>query len=197
MVTGNASRKRRKKGDDHVDLLVDPTQLIVTTITTDDTQVPNAANIQHMTKDIFPLNAQSNGALQTHSLPPTVITVNNSSAVVSHQTTLTVPGINIDMSLTQISDPNFRHIISQCIKRTVFRRCKFYNREHHGAYNENVKTFSGMVLNHCHIVANEVWWFNTRKLIVTIHTNHRNNCIKAMNTKFKGKQQDHHANPPL
>jgi len=188
MATGNASRKRRKQGYDHVDLVVDPTQLIAATNTNHATQVPSATNIQHMlTKDVFPLNAQSNGELQIQLLPPNMITVNNASAVVSHQTTLTVPGINIDMSLTQISDPNFRHIISQCIKRTVFRRCKFYNREHHGAYNENVNTFSGMVLNHCHIVANEAWWFNTRTLIVTIHTNHRNNCIKAMNTKFKGK----------
>ncbi len=171
-----------------MDLLVDPTQLIVTTKTTQGTQVPNATNIQHMTNNLFPLNAQFNGALQTHSLPPNVITVNNLSAVVSHQTTLTVPGINIDMSLTQISDPNFCHIISQCIKRIVFCRCKFYNREHHGAYNENVNLFSGMVLNHCHILANVAWWFNTRKMVVIIHTNHRNNCIKAMNTKFKGKQ---------
>ena len=122
---------------------------------------------------------------------PALITVNKSlSAVISQQTSLlTNPGINIDMSLTQISDPNFRHIISQCVKLQVFRRCKFYNKEHHGIYNEMPTSFCGIVLKYCNIVANEAWWYNTRKMIVITHTNHRNNCIKAMKLKFKGEKK--------
>jgi hypothetical protein len=57
---------------------------------------------------------QSSIPLRPASLPG-LITVNKSSTVISQQTSLlSFPGINIDMSLTQISDHNFHHIISQC-----------------------------------------------------------------------------------
>ena len=93
------------------------------------------------------------------------------------------------MSLMQISDPNFCHIISQCIKLQVFcRGCKFYNKEHHGTYIEKPTSFCGIVLKYCNVIANEAWWYNTRKMIVITHTNHRNNCIKAVKLKFKGTQ---------
>jgi hypothetical protein len=56
---------------------------------------------------------QSSIPLKPASLPGLIV-VNKSSAVISQQTSLlTKSGINIDMSLTQISDPNFCHIISQ------------------------------------------------------------------------------------
>jgi hypothetical protein len=58
---------------------------------------------------------QSSIPLKPASLPGLIL-VNKLSAVISQQTSLlTISGINIDMSLTQISDPNFCHIISQCI----------------------------------------------------------------------------------
>jgi hypothetical protein len=92
--------------------------------------------------------------------------VNKSSAVISQQTSLlTNPGINIDMSLTQISDPNFCHIISQCIKLQVFCRCNFYNKEHHGAYKEKPASFCCIALKYCNSIANKAWWYNTRKII--------------------------------
>ena len=140
---------------------------------------------------------QSNSSLQSSALHnpaflPALITVNkSSSAVISQQTSLlTNPSINIDMSLTQISDPNFCHIISQCVKLQVFRRCKFYNKKHHGIYNKMPTSFCGIVLKYCNIVANEAWWYNTHKMIVITHTNHRNNCIKAMKLKFKGEKKN-------
>jgi hypothetical protein len=97
------------------------------------------------------------------------------------------------MCLTQISDPNFRHIISQCIKLQVFCRSKFYNKEHHGTYNEKPTSFYGIVLKYCNITAKKAWWYNTRKMIVITHTNHSNNCIKAVKLKFKGKPFQHEA----
>jgi hypothetical protein len=101
---------------------------------------------------------QSSIPLKPASLPGLIV-VNKSSAVISQQTSLlTNSGINIDMSLTQISDPNLRHIISQCIKLQVFCRCKFYNKEHHGTYNDKPTSFCGMVLKYCDIIANEAWW---------------------------------------
>jgi hypothetical protein len=105
---------------------------------------PNADNFQHKKFKTNDAALHSNTSLQS-SIPlkpaslPGLIVVNNSSAVISQQTSLhTNSGINIDMSLTQISDPNFCHIISQCIKVQVIRRCKFYNKEHHGTYNEKL-----------------------------------------------------------
>ena len=120
--------------------------------------------------------------------------VNKLSAVISQQTCLlTNSGINIDMRLTQISDPNFCHIISQCMKLQVFCRCKFYNKEHHGTYNKKPTSFCAIVLKFCNIFANEAcWWYNTRKMIVIDHTTHCNYCIKAVKLKFKGSKPFQH-----
>lgn len=185
-------KKRKANQANHVTIVTDPTKLVqpyqygsqhaqeIDSVQRNNK--PRTAAGQHSTT-----STQSHVSLKPASLPG-LITVNNlSSAIISQQTSLlTNPGINIDMSLTQISDPNFRHIISQCVKLHVFRRCKFYNREHHGVYNEKATSFCGIVLKYCNIVANEAWWHNTRKMIVITHTNHRNNCIKAMKLKFKG-----------
>ena len=195
MNVDSTKDKKQKPKDNHITLVTDPTKLVQPYKTTSSAHTsPNADNCQHKKFKTNDAALHSNASLQS-SIPlkpaslPGLIVVNKSSAVVSQQTSLlTNSGINIDMSLTQISDPNFRHIISQCIKVQVFRRCKFYNKEHHGTYNEKPTTFCGMVLKYCNIIANEAWWYNTRKMIVITHTNHRNNCIKAVKLKFKGTQ---------
>ncbi len=133
---------------------------------------------------------QSSIPLDPAFLPAGLILVKKSSAVISQQTSLlTNSGININMSLTQISVPNFCHIISQCIKLQVFCSCKFYNKEHHGTYNKKPMLFCGIVLKYCNNIANKAWWYNTRKMMIVFsHTNHCNNCIKAVKLKFKGTQ---------
>jgi hypothetical protein len=79
---------------------------------------------------------------------PGLILVNKLSAVISQQASLlTNSGINIDMSLMQISDPNFCHIISQCIKLHVFCSCKFYNKEHHEPTTRNQRPFVALCSN--------------------------------------------------
>jgi hypothetical protein len=102
---------------------------------------PNGDNSQHKKIKHHDAAPNSNTSLQS-SIPlkpaslPGLIMVNKLSAVIRQQTSLlTNSGINNDMNLTQISDPSFCHIISQCIKLQVFHRCKFYNKEHHGTYN--------------------------------------------------------------
>jgi hypothetical protein len=188
------SKKRKANQANHVTIFTDPTTLVQPyKYSSHAFDVQEIDNVQRNNKPRTAAGQHSTTSTQSHvplkpaSLPG-LITVNNlSSALISQQTSLlTNPGITIDMSLTQISDPNFRHIISQCVKLHVFRRCKFYNKEHHGVYNEKATSFCGIVLNYCNIVANEAWWYNTRKMIVITHTNHRNNCIKAMKLKFKG-----------
>ena len=199
MNSNSAKGTKRKQKDDHITIVTDPTKLVQPYQATSNAnhfanhfqEVDNAQSkkVKHIDAALNSnASLQSSILLKPASLPGH-ITVNKSSALISQQTSLlTNSGINIDMSLTQISDPNFRHIISQCIKLQVFRRCKFYNKEHHGAYNEKPTSFCGIVLSYCNIVANEAWWYNTRKMIVITHTNHRNNCIKAMKLKFKGMQ---------
>ena len=73
----------------------------------------------------------------------------------------------------------------------VFCRCKFYNKEHHGTYNEKPTSFGGIVLKYCYIIANNTWWYYTRKMIVLTHRNHCNNYIKAVKLKLKGTQFQH------
>ena len=200
MNADSAKGKKRKPKDSHITLVTNPTKLVQPYKTTSsEHMLPNGDKSQH--KKIKPDDAapNANTSLQS-SIPlkpaslPGLIVVNKSSAVVSQQTSLlTNSGINIDMSLTQISDPNFCHIISQCIKLQVFCRCKFYNKEHHGTYNKKPTSFCGMVLKYCNIIANKAWWYNTRKMIDIRHTNHRNNCIKAVKLKYKGKPFQHKA----
>ena len=183
------SRRTKRQNKQVYNVLVDPTQLLEgfnDTTAASFYDNPFATWDPVVTADMARSASTSTPVTKPHSLPSVITLQHVPSAVVSHQTTLTVPGVNIDMSLTEISDPNFRHIISQCIKQHVFRRCKFYNKEHHGAYNEKPSSFCGIVLKVCHIVANLQWWYNTRKMIVITHTNHRNNCIKSMKTKFGG-----------
>jgi hypothetical protein len=195
MNANSTKAKKRKPTLNHITLVTDPTQLVQPYKTTSSAHTPpNADNFQNKkfkTNDAAPhsnTSLRSSIPLQPASLPG-IIVVNKSSAVISQQTSLlTYSGINIIMSLMQISDPNFCHIISQCIKLQVFCRCKFYNKEHHGTYNEKPTSFCGMVLKYCNIISNEAWWYNTRKMIVISHTNHRNNCIKAVKLKFKGTQ---------
>ena len=198
-VERNRASKKRKTKDGHITIVTDPTRLVQPyQYTSNADEAHSLANVQSQKLQRTNVGQLSNSSLQSSALHnpaslPALITVNkSSSAVISQQTSLlTNPGINIDMSLTQISDPNFRHIISQCVKLQVFRRCKFYNKEHHGIYNEMPTSFCGIVLKYCNIVANEAWWYNTRKMIVITHTNHRNNCIKAMKLKFKGEKTNH------
>jgi hypothetical protein len=193
MNANSTKGKKQKPTDNHMTLVTDPTKFVQPYKTTSSAHAPpNADNFQH--KKIKTNNATLHTSLQS-SIPlkpaslPGLIVVNKSSAIISQQTSLlTHSGINIDMSLTQISDPNFCHIISQCIKLQVFCRCKFYNKEHHGTYNETPTSFFGMVLKYCNIIANKAWWYNTQKMIAITHTNHCNNCIKAVKLKFKGMQ---------
>jgi hypothetical protein len=95
--------------------------------------------------------------------------------------------VTYNMSMTTISDINMRSILRGCVKSNIFRKCKFYNRDVHGVFSDHPDTMCGQVMRACNITADAAWWHAKRPLIVTTHTNHRNNCIKAMQTRFTGK----------
>jgi hypothetical protein len=176
MKADSTKCKKGKPKDVHITVVTDPTKLVQPYKTTSSEHtLPTGDNSQH--KKIKHDNAgpnsntslQSSITLKPASLPG-LITVNKSSAVISQQTSLfTNSGISIDMSLTQISDPNFGHIISQCIKLQVFYPRKFCNKEHHGTYNKKPTSFCGIVLKYCNIISNNARWYNITKMIVITH----------------------------
>jgi hypothetical protein len=127
MNANSTKGKKRKPKDVHIILVTNPTKLVQPYKTTSSAHMPpNGDNSQHKKIKHNDAAPNSNTSLQS-SIPlkpaslPGLILVNKLSAVFSQQMSLlTNSGINIDMSLTQISDPNFNHIISQCIKLHYF-----------------------------------------------------------------------------
>jgi hypothetical protein len=92
----------------------------------------------------------------------------------------------LNLSMTGISDENKTSIIKTCMKAYIFRKCKFYNRDRHGVFSTKSSSMCGQVIQHCHIAgADGLWWHQMRRVVVKTHTDHRNNCIKAMQTRFK------------
>ena len=93
-----------------------------------------------------------------------------------------------DMSMTGITMINMRSIIKGCVKTNIFRKCKFYHRDVHGVFSTNPHSMCGQVMQYCNINASSTaWWHDIRQLVVQTHTNHRNNCIKAMQQRFTCK----------
>jgi hypothetical protein len=83
-------------------------------------------------------------------------------------------------------------IVKECIKKQLFRRLKFFDKRKHGPFSNNsTKTVCGLVIKLCNlssIETNHAWWKSTRPTILNIHTDHRNNYIKAIGKQFKGMQ---------
>jgi hypothetical protein len=57
----------------------------------------------------------------------------------------------IDMSMA-ISSDGMRGIIKECVKHKLFRCVKFFDREKHGFYSENLNTACRLVMKFCNIV---------------------------------------------
>ena len=201
-------KRKQKQISKYSGVNIDPTELAVV-VTSMETQhykrnetsfsdaTRNGAKNQTGFNNDEGMNDGSMTASKSHKKAaslPSMITVKKTSAVISHQTSLTMhQGIHIDMSLTQITEPNFRHIIRQGVKLQVFRRCKFYQKDYHGHYCEKENSFCGIIMKYCNVVAGPEWWYKIRGLVVKTHTDHRNNCIKAMRLKFRGKKMQNMA----
>jgi hypothetical protein len=95
-----------------------------------------------------------------------------------------------DMTLS-VSIKGLHLIVKECIKKQLFRRLKFFDKRKHGTFSTSTKTVCGLVVKLCNlssIEANHAWWESTRPTILKIHTDHCNNCIKAIGKQFKGEQ---------
>jgi hypothetical protein len=93
----------------------------------------------------------------------------------------------LNMSMTAISVTNMTSIVKTCVKTIIFRKCKFYYRDVHGRYSTKENTMCGQIVKHCNITdPNEDWWYQIRPIVVNTITDHRNNCIKAIQKRFSG-----------
>ena len=94
----------------------------------------------------------------------------------------------IDMSLA-ISSDGMRGIIKECVKQKLFRCVKFFDREKHGFFSENLNTACGLVMKFCNIVSTSqqqalAWWREIRPVVIRTISDHRNNCITSMQTRY-------------
>jgi hypothetical protein len=121
------------------------------------------------------------------SLSKTPVTVRTHKKKVARMPATLQFNETYNLSMTSITDANMSSIIKSCMKNHIFRKCKFYNRDKHGVFSTKANTMCGQVIKHCNINgADGLWWHKMRRLVVKTHTDHRNNCIKAMQTRFKG-----------
>jgi hypothetical protein len=82
-----------------------------------------------------------------------------------------------------------RLLVRDFVKKVLFRRLKFFIRELHGIYNQSGTTVCGLVIKHCNLSEHEAtldWWSTMRKVVISTHTDHRNNVIKTMRLRFRG-----------
>ena len=117
---------------------------------------------------------------------PLTIKVRKSS---DSQVTSSVPGLSslMDMSMTEISKENQISMVKGCIKRHVFSIWKFYQKDFHSHFSEDEKTMCRFIMKHTNIRGTQNWWLGMRRIVVKTHTDLRNNAIKNMQMKFKGK----------
>lgn len=101
-------------------------------------------------------------------------------------TPTTVPSAQFNLSMMAFSDSTIRSIIKTCMKDHIFPKCKFYHRDKHGAYDRSPTSMCGQIMKHCSLEADAKWWYQIRTVVVKTHTDHRNNCIKRLNARFKG-----------
>jgi hypothetical protein len=95
---------------------------------------------------------------------------------------------NDDMTLS-VSTEGLNLIIRDCVKIQLFRKMKFFGKGKHGSYSTSTNTVCGLVMKFCNISsvqADHKWWDKMRPMVMRTHTDHRNNCIKAMRNKFRG-----------
>jgi hypothetical protein len=130
----------------------------------------------------------------TYQNPPSLPSSIKVSKSSDSQVTSSVPGLSslMDMSMTEISEENQISMVKGCIKRHVFSIWKFYQKDYHGSFSEDHKTMCGFIMKHTNIRGTQNWWLGIRRVVVKTHTDLRNNAIKNMQTKFKGKEMKPH-----
>ena len=93
----------------------------------------------------------------------------------------------LDMSLMEV-DPELQvDLVKKCVRKRMFSIWKFYDRDYHAHFSRDENTMCGFLLKHTKLRGNEDWWVQMRKLFLKTHTDMRNNAIKNMQAKYRGK----------
>jgi hypothetical protein len=95
----------------------------------------------------------------------------------------------IDMTM-DITANHMRMMVRDCVKKELFRRLKFYKKEFHGNYDFRQGSVCALIIQCCnleHENATLKWWNTMQRVIVRTHTDHRNNVIKTIHVRFRGK----------
>jgi hypothetical protein len=93
-----------------------------------------------------------------------------------------------DMTLS-VSTRGVHLIVCDIVKEKLFRKLKFFDKRKHGSYSTKTNTVCGMLIklgNISAVEADHKWWDTLRSTVMRTHTDHRNNCIKAMRLRFRG-----------
>jgi hypothetical protein len=98
----------------------------------------------------------------------------------------TTPPLNMELQNSSISQ---RMMVKDCVKTTLFRRVKFFIKDIHGLYDLRDGSVCSLIIANCNVMRADVdqyWWAEMRKVIVSTHTDRRNNVIKNIRLRFNG-----------
>ena len=102
--------------------------------------------------------------------------------------TQTMVSNNEDMTLS-VSTRGLHLIVRNIVKEKLFSKLKFFDKRKHGSYSTKTNTVCGMLIklgNISAVEADHKWWDTMRSTVMRTHTDHHNNCIKAMRLRFRG-----------
>ena len=139
-----------------------------------------------------PGSVPSNSQVLASSFPLQTINLGQRGTASAACAETMMSSIAIDMSIT-LTEKGKRSIIKDNVREKVFRYVKFYNRDRHGFYSNSPKSVCGMLFKFSHMAhlpaeqLQKHWINDVRKLVIRTISDHRNNCIKAMKHRFKGK----------
>ena len=84
-------------------------------------------------------------------------------------------------------------MLDKCVKGDVFPNMKFPNVDHHLAFSNDPNLICRFMAAKMEVREENVesWWNGVKKAVHTKLKCHRNNVIKAINTRFHGKFMGH------
>ncbi len=88
-----------------------------------------------------------------------------------------------------VSTQGLHLIVQNIVKEKLFSKLKFFDKRKHGSYSTKTNSVCSMLIKLGNILAVEddhKWWDTMRSTVMRTHTDHRNNCIKAMQLCFWG-----------
>jgi hypothetical protein len=192
-TSGKTGRKRNDNIVDHFN--IDPTSLIDDNVRQH--KKPKVTSVDNSTKPdaIYigvPFETQMEKVISEPSLcypnfqnvPHIVDLQPKQSALGTH----TMVCNNEDMTLS-VSTRGLHLIVQNIVKEKLFCKLKFFDKRKHGSYSKKSNTVCGMIIKLGNISAVEAdykWWDTMRSTVMRTHTDHRNNCIKAMRLRFQG-----------